>query len=85
VSINLLYLASEVASSGCRGPARRTTMAAELRWIRSSYSSNSDACVEFAVDVRSAVLVRDSKDRSGPLLGFSKPAWSALVLMVSSS
>jgi hypothetical protein len=60
------------------------TMAAELRWIRSSYSGSADACVEFAVDVRSTVLVRDSKDRFGPLLGFSTPAWSAFVLMVCS-
>ncbi|GAA3672945.1 uncharacterized protein DUF397 [Lentzea atacamensis] len=59
-------------------------MAAELRWIRSSYSGDGDACVEFAVDARSTVLVRDSKDRSGVLLGFSVPAWSAFVLVVAS-
>lgn len=60
------------------------TMAAELRWIRSSYSDPNDACVEFAVDVRSTVLVRDTKDRSGVLLGFSVSAWSAFVLLASS-
>ncbi|MEU0883523.1 DUF397 domain-containing protein [Lentzea sp. NPDC005914] len=60
-------------------------MAAELRWIRSSYSGDGEACVEFAVDERSTVLVRDSKDRSEALLGFSVPAWSAFVLLVSSS
>jgi hypothetical protein len=60
-------------------------MAAELRWIRSSYSSDSGAsCVEFAIDVRSTVLVRDTKDTSGALLGFSVSAWSAFVLLASS-
>jgi hypothetical protein len=60
-------------------------MAAELRWIRSSYSSEGGAsCVEFAVDVQRTVLVRDSKDRSGALLGFSAPAWTAFVAFTSS-
>ncbi|WP_081901957.1 DUF397 domain-containing protein [Lentzea aerocolonigenes] len=60
-------------------------MAAELRWIRSSYSGDSgSSCVEFAVDVRETVLVRDSKDRSGALLGFSASAWSAFVVLASS-
>jgi len=60
-------------------------MAAELRWIRSSYSGEgAGSCVEFAVDLRSTVLVRDSKDRSGARLGFSAPAWSAFVQLVSS-
>lgn len=69
-----------------RGPrAMGATMAAELRWIRSSYSGGGEACVEFAVDARSTVLVRDSKDRSGALLGFSASAWSAFVLSVFSS
>ncbi|MFC3894715.1 DUF397 domain-containing protein [Lentzea rhizosphaerae] len=61
-------------------------MAAELRWIRSSYSGGGgEACVEFAVDLQKTVLVRDSKDRSGPQLGFSALAWSAFVVTVSSS
>src|SRR5688500_16298792 len=70
-----------------RGPrAMGATMAAELRWIRSSYSGgDTPSCVEFAVDVRNTVLVRDTKDSSGPLLGFSSAAWSAFVLLVSSS
>jgi hypothetical protein len=60
-------------------------VAAELRWTRSSFSgSNGEACVEFAVDERSTVLVRDSKDRPGALLGFSAPAWSAFVRLISS-
>jgi hypothetical protein len=61
-------------------------MAAELRWIRSSYSGDSAGqCVEFAVEAWATVLVRDAKDRSGPLLRFSAPAWTDFVVMVSSS
>lgn len=69
-----------------RGPrAMGAAMAAaELRWIRSSYSDPNDACVEFAVDAHETVLVRDTKDRFGPLISFSSPAWSAFVLMTSS-
>jgi hypothetical protein len=59
-------------------------VAAELRWTRSSFSGNGEACVEFAVDTRNTVLVRDSKDRPGALLGFSAPAWSAFVRLISS-
>jgi hypothetical protein len=61
------------------------TMAAELRWIRSSFSSSSSSsCIEFAVDLRATVLVRDSKDQFGAQLGFSASAWSSFVLLVSS-
>lgn len=70
-----------------RGPrAMGAAMAAaELRWIRSSYSGDSgEECVEFAVDAHETVFVRDSRDRFGPLLSFSSPAWSAFVLMTSS-
>jgi hypothetical protein len=58
-----------------------TMAAAELRWIRSSYTTNSDACVEFALDEREMVLVRDTKDPFGPLLCFSPQAWCAFVLL----
>jgi hypothetical protein len=61
------------------------TMAAELRWIRSSFSDGSaPQCVEFAVDAQGTVLVRDAKDRSGPLLAFSVSAWTVFVLAASS-
>lgn len=71
-----------------RGPrgAMGAMMAAELRWIRSSYTGGSgEACVEFAQDLQETILVRDTKDLSGPLLSFSSPAWSAFVLLASSS
>ncbi|MFD9704104.1 DUF397 domain-containing protein [Lentzea sp. NPDC059081] len=55
-------------------------MAAELRWIRSSYSSDSGAsCVECASGSGRTTFVRDSKDPSGPLLRFSADAWSVFV------
>lgn len=44
-------------------------------WVKSSYSGGSDGnCVEVAGH-GSRVLVRDAKDRSGPMLGFSPAAW----------
>ncbi|MCG8925680.1 DUF397 domain-containing protein [Lentzea sp. CC55] len=59
-------------------------MAAELRWIRSSYSSSGgDACIEIAVECQKIVLVRDAKDQSGPRLRFSSSAWSAFVTFTS--
>ncbi|MGW6448687.1 DUF397 domain-containing protein [Lentzea sp. NPDC055074] len=61
------------------------TMAAELRWIRSSYSGTSDACVEFAASPQKGVLVRDSKDRSGLLIDCSSAAWAAFVRLAISS
>lgn len=67
-----------------RGPrAMGATMAAaELRWIRSSFSGDSGgSCVEFAIDGRDIVLVRDTKDPSGPILCFAPHAWSAFVLL----
>ncbi len=39
-----------------------------------SYSSaNGECCIEVAADAR--VLVRDTKDREGPLLAFPPDAW----------
>ena len=44
------------------------------RWRKSSYSDNGGECVEIADDGK-RVLVRDTKDRSGPVLGFSAAVW----------
>ena len=44
-------------------------------WRKSSYStSNGGNCVEVA-DRESRVLVRDTKDRTGPMLHFAPYAW----------
>jgi len=46
-----------------------------LMWVKSSYSSSGN-CIEVAArDDRNRVLVRDTKDRRGPVLRFSPAAW----------
>ncbi|MFD4903645.1 DUF397 domain-containing protein [Kitasatospora purpeofusca] len=48
-------------------------------WFKSSYSGGEGgACVEVA-ETAESVLVRDSKDKSGPRLAFSSAAWSSFV------
>ncbi|MEU8571328.1 DUF397 domain-containing protein [Streptomyces pathocidini] len=52
------------------------------RWVKSSYSDNGGQCVEWAPEHAAATgefLVRDSKDPSGPVLGFSADAFSSFV------
>ncbi|MFJ4095372.1 DUF397 domain-containing protein [Kitasatospora sp. NPDC089913] len=54
-------------------------MSSELVWFKSSYSGDEGGnCVEVA-DATATVLVRDSKDKSGPHLTFSPAAWEAFV------
>ncbi|MFE5581177.1 DUF397 domain-containing protein [Kitasatospora sp. NPDC056531] len=51
----------------------------EVAWRKSSYSGNEGgACVEVA-ETPGVVLVRDSKDKSGPQLTFEPAAWKAFV------
>jgi hypothetical protein len=46
-----------------------------LNWRKASYSaSNGGGCVEVA-DHASRVLVRDTQDRTGPVLRFTPEAW----------
>jgi Domain of unknown function (DUF397) len=48
------------------------------RWRTSSYSGNGGAtCVEVADNLPDVVAVRDSKDRSGPVLTFAPAQWEA--------
>lgn len=54
-----------------------------LAW-RKSTASNSGACVEIAVLERS-VLVRDSMDRSGPVLRLPSAVWSAFLARARSA
>lgn len=58
----------------------------ELKWFKSSYSSNSSEadCVEVATTPRT-VHVRDSKDLPGPRLGFAPVTWAAFVTYASGS
>jgi Domain of unknown function (DUF397) len=54
-------------------------------WRKASYSSNGGAnCVEVASG-HSRVLVRDTTDRTGPMLAFSSAAWRRLVAQVKRS
>lgn len=48
--------------------------ALDLRWRKSSYSGNGGDCVEVG-DVARVIIVRDTKDRSGPVLRFSPAVW----------
>jgi Domain of unknown function (DUF397) len=48
-------------------------MSESLRWVKSSYSSTGN-CVEVAGQP-GRMLVRDTKDQSGPVLGISAEAW----------
>ncbi|MEU5528779.1 DUF397 domain-containing protein [Micromonospora chersina] len=53
---------------------------AEPRWRTSSRSTDSGGnCVEVADNLPGVVLVRDSKDPSGPTLAFTPDAWRSLV------
>jgi hypothetical protein len=52
----------------------------DARWRKSTRSGNGGAsCVEVADNLPGVVLVRDSKDRSGPTLSFDPVAWSRFV------
>ena len=48
-----------------------------VNWRKASYSSaNGGACVEVAArPAANRVLVRDTKDRQGPVLAVSAEAW----------
>ncbi|OXM43878.1 DUF397 domain-containing protein [Amycolatopsis alba] len=48
------------------------------RWVRSSYSTPHNNCVELLI-LRSGVRVRDSKDACGETLAFSREAWAAFL------
>lgn len=46
-------------------------------WRKSTYSSSS-ACVEVAPRPN-LIMVRDSKDQSGPVLAFDRRAWGDFI------
>jgi hypothetical protein len=51
---------------------------ATLTWRKSSRSGAAGHCVEVA-DAPAAVLVRDSKDITGPVLSFGTGDWSGFI------
>ncbi|WP_328719320.1 DUF397 domain-containing protein [Streptomyces sp. NBC_00247] len=51
-------------------------------WFKSSYSNNGGDCVEVAANLLSVhgiVPIRDSKNTSGPVLGFSATSFTAFL------
>lgn len=51
-------------------------------WRKSIRSNNGGNCVEVADNLAhdlDIVLVRDSKDRTGPVLSFTRAEWSAFL------
>ncbi|GGM21166.1 MULTISPECIES: DUF397 domain-containing protein [Micromonospora] len=54
----------------------------EASWRKSTRSGSDTDCVEVA-ETAHVVGVRDSKDRSGPVLAFDRLAWSAFVAGLS--
>ncbi|MFI2187038.1 DUF397 domain-containing protein [Streptomyces sioyaensis] len=62
-------------------------MAPEDSWFKSSYSDGTgNNCVEVAdrLQTYGDVLVRDSKNKSGPALHFTPDGWAGLVAFVRS-
>jgi Domain of unknown function (DUF397) len=58
-----------------------------VTWRKASYSGSNNNCVEVAgvaglVGQRAVCLVRDSKDREGSRLLFSRGAWDLFVATV---
>ena len=52
-------------------------------WRKSSVSASAGECVEVA-RLESSVLVRDSGDRSGPVLAFTSAQWRGLMRRIKS-
>ncbi|AVT34906.1 DUF397 domain-containing protein [Plantactinospora sp. BC1] len=50
------------------------------RWRTSSRSGGNGNCVEVADNLGAVVLVRDSKDRTGPVLEFRPATWAAFAM-----
>ncbi|WP_405949468.1 DUF397 domain-containing protein [Streptomyces prunicolor] len=52
------------------------------RWFTSSYSDNGGACIEVAANLvapRGTVPVRDSKNPTGPVLGFRAGVFTSFI------
>jgi hypothetical protein len=53
----------------------------DMNWRKSSYSGNGgSSCIEVASD--GAVVVRDTTDRTGPVLRFTPDAWREFAVQV---
>ncbi|MGW3851116.1 DUF397 domain-containing protein [Streptomyces fagopyri] len=62
-----------------------TTGSSELKWYKSSYSTNDGPeCVEVAATPHT-IHIRDSKNTHGPLLAFTPDRWTAFVTFAVTS
>ncbi|MFC6083494.1 DUF397 domain-containing protein [Sphaerisporangium aureirubrum] len=52
---------------------------AALSWMKSSFSSSNGECLECATVSDGAILVRDSKRQTGPVITCTPTAWRAFV------
>ncbi|MFC8722059.1 DUF397 domain-containing protein [Kitasatospora sp. NPDC057198] len=50
-----------------------------IRWRKSSYSLNENACCVEVADIAAGIGVRDSKDPEGSALRFGPRTWAAFV------
>lgn len=49
-----------------------------LEWRKARRSANNGACVELASAARQ-ILIRDSKDQNGPVIGYSDDSWRRFI------
>ncbi|MFE3828870.1 DUF397 domain-containing protein [Streptomyces sp. NPDC059092] len=56
-----------------------------LQFKKSSYSVGQTDCVEVARNIPGTVAVRDSKNRTGPVLLLTPAAWSAFAATVNTN
>jgi hypothetical protein len=53
-----------------------------VQWRKSSYSTDTANCVEFALLSAVRIGVRDSKDSNGPMISYDSVAWRDFVAAV---
>jgi hypothetical protein len=51
-------------------------------WVTSSYSSGEGQCVEVTA-LPDSIATRDSKDRTGPVLMFTRDGWDSFLRAVT--
>jgi hypothetical protein len=51
----------------------------DAAWRTSTRSGNNGACVEVRLATATTVQIRDTKDRTGPVLSFPASAWQSFI------